>query len=282
RADGTKSYEYFLVSELASTISSYAVAYLPNNGGIAFTLLGSGKTYGPLTDAVFAGNAPAEVVLAPPLANGDTQLIVSNRNATFYKDLPNPDPKNATKIASDTLASFTLPKASDSSKALLYRGVSPAGGLFPRHFSINRKGDLVAVGLQNSGRVVVYERCLQSGKIGDRALADIEGLGAVTSVVWDEGEELQQVAKGPVKAPQSVPGAAALASAAAALAAAAPLGNAATKAASAAAAAPKASTDITITIPKEAPKEAPKASVASAAPAASAAPGKAPVVSITV
>ncbi|KAI4188735.1 MAG: hypothetical protein LQ346_005257, partial [Caloplaca aetnensis] len=273
RADGTKSYEYFLVSELASTISSYAVAYLPNNGGITFTPLGSGKTYGPLTDAVFSGNAPAEVVLAP-LANGDTQLIVSNRNATFFKDIANPDPKNATKIASDTLASFTLPKAAgDSGKALLYRGVSPAGGLFPRHFSMNKKGDLVAVGLQNSGRVVVYERCLQSGKIGDRVVADIEGLGAVTSVVWDEREE-GGVTKGPVKG-QAAPGAAALASAAAALAAAAPV-----QGAPAAPPAPSASTDITITIPKEAPKDAPKASATPATPTT--APGKAPIVSIAV
>ncbi|KAL8756855.1 MAG: hypothetical protein Q9184_004369 [Pyrenodesmia sp. 2 TL-2023] len=279
KADGTTSYHYFLVSELTSTIAGYSVAYLPNNGGITLTPLGSGKTYGPLTDAIFSGNAPAEVVLAP-LSSGDVQLIVSNRNATFYKDNPNPDPKNQTKIASDTLASFTLPKASDSSKALMYRGLSPAGGLFPRHFSINKKGDLVAVGLQNSGRVVIYERCLQTGKIGDTVVADIEGLGAVTSVVWDEGEGAD-VAKGgdgakgtdvtitPKEAPKpgpAVPGAAALASAAAALAAAAPLASAAK------------GTDITITLPKEASKEAPKP----AAPPAPAASGKQPIVSITV
>ncbi len=294
RADGNgMSYEYFLVSELASTISSYAVTYLPNNGGMAFTLLGSGKTYGPLTDAVFSGTAPAEIVLAPPLANGDTQLIVSNRNATFYKDITNPDPKNTTHIASDTLASFTLPKAptrdsssSSSSKApLLYRGLSPAGGLFPRQFSVNRKGDLVAVGLQNSGRVVVYGRCTESGKVGDRVLADIEGLGAVTSVVWDEGGEQQQQQQqvgGGGKGMAKGQGAEALAKAAAGLvAAAAPVGSAAPVVS---AGAPKASTDITISIPKEAPKAsaAPAASPAPTAAPAPAAQGKAPVVSITV
>ncbi|KAL8926578.1 MAG: hypothetical protein Q9208_002905 [Pyrenodesmia sp. 3 TL-2023] len=312
KADGTTSYHYFLVSELTSTISGYSVAYLPNNGGITLAPLGSGKTYGSLTDAVFSGNAPAEVVLAP-LSSGDVQLVVSNRNATFYKDIPNPDPKNQTKIVSDTLASFTLPKASDSSKALMYRGLSPAGGLFPRHFSINKKGDLVAVGLQNSGRVVIYERCLHSGKIGDKVVAGIEGLGAVTSVVWDEGEAAD-VAKGVsgakgtdiritpkepapkqggvagAPAPPAVPGAAALASAAAALASAAP----------APPAPPAKSTGITITLPKETPKpaapsatppspapapppkEAPKAPAAPAAPPAPAAPGKEPIVSITV
>ncbi|KAI4120957.1 MAG: hypothetical protein LQ338_006652 [Usnochroma carphineum] len=178
--------EYFLVSELSSTLTGYSVSYLPNNTGIQMTPFASGHTYGSLNNTVFAGNAPAEVALAP-IAHGGHQLIVSNRNATFFKNIANPDPKNSTMIDSDTLASFTIPR-SDDGKGVQFNDLTPAGGSFPRHFSLNKKGNLVAVGLQNSGRVVIYDRCTESGRIGDKVLADIEGLGAVTSIVWDEYE----------------------------------------------------------------------------------------------
>jgi len=61
-----------------------------------------------------------------------------------------------------------------------------AGGLGPRQFSINNIGSLVAVGLQGSGRVVVMKRDVETGMFGG-VLANVEGLGEVTSVIWDEG-----------------------------------------------------------------------------------------------
>lgn len=64
--------------------------------------------------------------------------------------------------------------------------LTPAGGAFPRSFSENKEGGLVAVGLQNSGRVAIYERCPMTGKMGKDVLAAFEGLGGVTNVVWGE------------------------------------------------------------------------------------------------
>ncbi|KAL9048146.1 MAG: hypothetical protein Q9206_006214 [Seirophora lacunosa] len=184
-----KAVHYYLLGELSSTLTAYSVSYLPNNGGLQMIPYAIGPATGPANASAFAGNAPSEILLAPPLANGDAQLLVSNRNATAgFPSIPNPDPKNATAIASDSLASFIVPANSATGKDLGFQRLSPAGGSYPRHFSVNKKGDLVAVGLQNSGRVVIYERCVKTGMVRDKPVADIEGLGAVTNVVWDEGE----------------------------------------------------------------------------------------------
>jgi 6-phosphogluconolactonase (cycloisomerase 2 family) len=65
-----------------------------------------------------------------------------------------------------------------------------AGGSYPRHFSINKAGDMVAVALQMSGNVVIWERNVTTGKIvreiGIGGIAQAWGLGNVTCVVWDE------------------------------------------------------------------------------------------------
>ncbi|KAI4157019.1 MAG: hypothetical protein L6R39_000835 [Caloplaca ligustica] len=188
RAKASRSeYDFFLVSELASSLTGFSVTYLPNNGGIQMTPFATGKTYSSSNNTVFSGNAPAEIALAP-IAHGGHQLIVSNRNATFFKGIDNPDSKNATKIDADTLASFSVSKSTEEGKppGVMFNDLTPAGGSYPRHFSLNQKGDLVAVGLQNSGRVVIYDRDTESGRLGDKVLADIEGLGQVSSVVWDE------------------------------------------------------------------------------------------------
>ncbi|KAL9580480.1 MAG: hypothetical protein Q9203_006281, partial [Teloschistes exilis] len=179
---------YHLVSELASTLSTYTLSHLPHDAGLNFTLLSTQPATGPSTDPVFSGNAPAEIHVAPPgKGKHETQLIVSNRNATFFKDAKNPDPANKTRILSDTLATFSFPSSpaknsttttTNNDKKAVFNSLSPAGGSFPRQFSLNKIGDLVAVGLQNSGRVVVYSRDVASGKIGDEAVADYEGLGA--------------------------------------------------------------------------------------------------------
>ena len=99
---------------------------------------------------------------------------MSNRNDSSFRD------GNASAPA-DSLASFDI--APDGS--LAFTGLTSAGGVFPRHFSINRAGDLVAVGLQWSGKVVLIARDVQTGKMGD-GVAEVGGLGNVTSVIWDE------------------------------------------------------------------------------------------------
>ena len=168
--------KYYLVSELGNKLTSYDVNYLPNNGGLAMTRIMSMKTYGNNTASAFAGNAASEIVIA-----GSKQLIVSNRNATYFQ-LNNPCPKNATKIPSDTMATFSLPESMDGT--FTFGRLSPAGGSFPRHFSMNKARTMIAVGLQKSESVVVYSYSKKTGVLGDKPLAMFKGLGPVTSVVW--------------------------------------------------------------------------------------------------
>jgi 6-phosphogluconolactonase (cycloisomerase 2 family) len=62
----------------------------------------------------------------------------------------------------------------------------PAGGSYPRQFALNRAGNLVAVGLQQTGSVSILERDVSSG-VFEREVASIAiGGGAVVCVVWDE------------------------------------------------------------------------------------------------
>ena len=82
---------------------------------------------------------------------------------------------------SDSLATFAL----NYDGTLTYKQLWPAGGSFPRHFSMNLAGDLVAVGLQMSSRVVILSRNITTGLLGN-AVAESDVDGQVTCVRWLE------------------------------------------------------------------------------------------------
>ncbi|KAI5203918.1 3-carboxy-cis,cis-mucoante lactonizing enzyme [Aureobasidium subglaciale] len=163
----------FLVSELANTITSFAVSY-PSNGGMQFKQVYKTSTYGDL--AVPDGNAAAEIAITPD----NRFLIISNRNNTSFH-LPNPNPKPTTSIPSDSLSTFSLHRDGTLQHIQLW----PAGGMFPRHFSLNKWGDLLAVGMQYDKSVVVFERDVALGTLG-KPVARWQGTGNVTCVVWEE------------------------------------------------------------------------------------------------
>ncbi|KAH0361196.1 3-carboxy-cis,cis-mucoante lactonizing enzyme, partial [Aureobasidium melanogenum] len=163
----------FLVSELANTVTSFAVTY-PSAGGMGFKQVYNTTSYGDLV--VPDGNAAAEIAISPD----NRFLIVSNRNNTSFS-IPNPSPHNTTSIPSDSLSTFALQKDGSLKHIQLW----PAGGMFPRHFSLNKWGDLLAVGLQYDKSVVVFERDVALGTVG-KPVARWVGGGNVTCVVWDE------------------------------------------------------------------------------------------------
>jgi 6-phosphogluconolactonase (cycloisomerase 2 family) len=115
-------------------------------------------------------------------------LIVSNRNdSTFSLEEYGGSGTNETEV-SDSLATYAI----GSNGTLTFKQLWPAGGLFPRQFSVNKGGDMVAVGLQHSCRVIVLMRDIQSGLLG-KPVAEIavgnctEGnLAGPTMIVWDE------------------------------------------------------------------------------------------------
>lgn len=172
---GNATYMY-LVSELGATLTGYSLTYAPNGGGLSFQQLFVSDTLGGLKPTRTV--APAEVRVAPQ----SNFLVLSNRNDSTFA-LPNNQPGNATAIPSDSLATYVI----QPNGSVKFLQLWPSGGSFPRTFDINQVGDKVAVGLQNDGRIVVFDRDVQSGLLGS-ALAVLEGkdVGQVTRVVWDE------------------------------------------------------------------------------------------------
>lgn len=69
---------------------------------------------------------------------------------------------------------------------LSFLEVFPAGGSWARQFALNRGGNLVAVGLQQTGSVSILERDATSGILKREVASIAIGGGEVTCVVWDE------------------------------------------------------------------------------------------------
>ncbi|KAF2257513.1 putative isomerase YbhE [Lojkania enalia] len=161
----------FVIHELDNTVVSYKVAYT-DDSALAFTQVQSQGLYGDRETP--EGSRAAELLLSP-----DNRFVIgSNRNATIMT-VPNPDPKNATLIPSDTLVTFEPQKDG----TLKFVGLAASGGSFPRHFNLNKEGNFVAVGNQNSGTLDIFKRDVKSGKICER-VASLGGLGQLTNVRW--------------------------------------------------------------------------------------------------
>jgi 6-phosphogluconolactonase (cycloisomerase 2 family) len=109
-------------------------------------------------------------------------LIASLRNDSSF-NIPSPV-NSSTTIPSDSLLTYAIDR--NSGRLELVQAV-PAGGSSPRQFSLNAAGDRVAVAVQTNGWVAIFERDVESGKIG-KLLAVKGGLGenGVVCVQWDE------------------------------------------------------------------------------------------------
>ncbi|KAH9908647.1 putative isomerase YbhE [Xylariomycetidae sp. FL2044] len=166
---------FYLVAELANTITGYEVTYNEDKT-LGFEEIFVIPTHGEEVELP-EGTGAAEIRLSPD----ENFLIVSSRWESPF-NITNFDPTNSTEIPSDPLIVFAVDRASGGlSKIQEF----PAGGSGPRQFSINGDGDLVAVGLQADGRVVVIERDVETGLLVDYlAWADIPG--EVTAAIFYE------------------------------------------------------------------------------------------------
>lgn len=172
---GNATYMY-LVTELSAILNGYTVTYAPNNGGMTFQQMYSSDTVG--GQKTQGKNAPAQIRIAPD----NKWLIISNRNDSSFT-IPNNNPTNTTALPSDSLAVYGI----QANGSLAFTQLFPAGGSFARSIDINKKGNLVAVGLQNSGRVVVLPRNTTDGTLSNPiAYYETPTVGQVTSVHWDE------------------------------------------------------------------------------------------------
>jgi 6-phosphogluconolactonase (cycloisomerase 2 family) len=168
--NSTKDLYMMVVGELSNAIIVYSTTY-GADGVPSFKQVYQTTSFG--DKSVPVGAAAAEIAVSP-----DNRFItVSNRN----------DSSIAVKIANGTLeyhdSMATFQPTSNGTLNLVQ--LWSAGGSFPRQFSFNRAGTAVAVALQMSSRVVVFDRDVKSGKLGMvRALAEVSG--QPTSVVWDD------------------------------------------------------------------------------------------------
>ncbi|KAI1498670.1 YkgB protein [Biscogniauxia marginata] len=166
---------FYLVSELANTITGYDVTYNENKT-LSFAELFVIPTHGEEVDLP-EGTGAAEIRLSPD----QKFLIVSSRweNSTT---IPSFDPNDSAEIPSDPLITFSVDRKTGG---LTKVQEFPAGGQGPRQFSINASGDLVAVGLQADSRVVIIERDVETGLFkGFVAHADVAG--EVTAAIFYE------------------------------------------------------------------------------------------------
>ncbi|KEF57913.1 uncharacterized protein A1O9_05835 [Exophiala aquamarina CBS 119918] len=162
----------FVVSEFLNTITTFAVNYDAND---AIILTGPSHvidTFGGKADAETLVNAKAAEIRV----SYDNQfLIVSNRNDTSFPE-------------SDSLATFRI----KDDGSLDFVQLAAAGGLFPRAFQVNLKGDRVLVAAQTDSKIAVLDRNPQTGIIGD-VLAElainttVDGVAAgLPAAIWNE------------------------------------------------------------------------------------------------
>ena len=85
-------------------------------------------------------------------------------------------------LPADTLTTFE-PQADGSLKPVQSW---TAGGMMPRTFSFNLKGNMIAVGTNQS--IVIMARDVKTGELGQTLSRDELG-AAVTNIVWDEDDD---------------------------------------------------------------------------------------------
>ena len=89
---------------------------------------------------------------------------------------------NSTQIPSDILITYSIDQ---STGAISLVQKFPSGGKVPRQFSLNRVGNLLAVALQDDGRIVVIDRDVTTGMLRN-FVATANVAGEVTCVVFNE------------------------------------------------------------------------------------------------
>ncbi|KAI1463379.1 3-carboxy-cis,cis-mucoante lactonizing enzyme [Daldinia caldariorum] len=134
----------YTVNELGNSVSAWKVAYT-DEGCLSLNRTQTLSTYA-------AGSAPPNGSKAAEVRVAGNFLYAANRaDETF-------GPQN------DSLATYSIDARSG---AIQFVEATPAHAWFPRTFSINKAGDLVAVGGQTSSNVAIIARDPKTGKLGD-------------------------------------------------------------------------------------------------------------------
>ena len=139
----------YVVSEFTSDITTFQAFYAADTLLLSDTGQSMPTVGGNSTAAIRERTRAAEMAITPD----NRFLVVSNRNDSLFESPP-----------SDSLATFE-PSAYDG--ALTLRQLAPVGGSFPRHFALSSSGHRILVTLQKDSSIVILDRDVESGIVGD-------------------------------------------------------------------------------------------------------------------
>ncbi|KAK0115651.1 hypothetical protein ONS95_000079 [Cadophora gregata] len=158
----------YVANELANTVHAFAVTY-PASGCLTLTRTQS-LTSLPGNRTAPTGSKIGEIHVK------DNFLYVSNRRDLSFS--PN-----------DSIATFSL----STTGVMAFLDIISSGGTYPRTFSINNAGDLMAIGDQTTANVVVVRRDPVTGRLGPQVASlrvgvtgNAENDDGLSSVLWDE------------------------------------------------------------------------------------------------
>ncbi|KAI1647452.1 3-carboxy-cis,cis-mucoante lactonizing enzyme [Daldinia loculata] len=143
-AGSTDGQRLYTVNELGNSVSAWTVSY-PDGGCLSLNKTQTLATYAEGSVAP-NGSKAAEVQVS-----GNFLYAANRADETF-------GPQN------DSLATYSIDPSSGDIK---FVEATPAHAWFPRTFSINKAGNLVAVGGQTSSNVAIIARDPETGKLGD-------------------------------------------------------------------------------------------------------------------
>ncbi|KAI1474409.1 3-carboxy-cis,cis-mucoante lactonizing enzyme [Daldinia eschscholtzii] len=143
-AGSTAGQRLYTVNELGNSVSAWTVSY-PDGGCLSLEKTQTLSTYAE-GSAAPNGSKAAEVHVS-----GNFLYAANRADETF-------GPQN------DSLVTYSIDPSSGEIK---FVEATPAHAWFPRTFSINKAGDLVAVGGQTSSNVAIVARDPKTGKLGD-------------------------------------------------------------------------------------------------------------------
>ncbi|KAI0095979.1 3-carboxy-cis,cis-mucoante lactonizing enzyme [Daldinia grandis] len=143
-ASSTDGRRLYTVNELGNSVSAWTVSY-PDGGCLSLKKTQTLATYAEASAAP-NGSKAAEVQVS-----GNFLYAANRADETF-------GPQN------DSLVTYSIDPSSGDIK---FVEATPAHAWFPRTFSINKAGDLVAVGGQTSSNVAIIARDPKTGKLGD-------------------------------------------------------------------------------------------------------------------
>lgn len=172
-AGSTKGQMLYSVNELSNSVSAWTVKY-STNGCMSLTKTQTLSAFAPGKTPT-AGKQP---IKAAEVRVAGNFLYASVRNDQSFGS------------QKDSLATYSIDA---STGALTFVESTNANAWYPRTFSINKAGDLVAVGGQTSANVAIVARDATTGKLGS-LLATLPvgskgtdgGEDGLSAVVWAE------------------------------------------------------------------------------------------------